>query len=293
MERASRAPSARLSRGEARYRARLGAAVRDRRILVTGASSGIGRAFALQLGAVGADAVLVARREDELARVAEEVELRGGRARIHVADLSRIEAASELAERVLREDGPVDVLVNNAGRSIRRALLDCKPEDFAGLAAVDYLGPVALTLGLLPAMVERGAGHVIQVSTIGVQTGAPNFAPYVAAKAAADHFGRTLRLECGPRGVAVTTVHVPLVRTPMMAPTRVYEAFPALGVERAARRIGRAVVRRPVRVAPRWATGLELLHVAAPGLLQWMFDRAHDPFHAWMAHRLERRERHG
>ena len=291
MDRASGVPAARLPRGEARYRARLGAALRGRRILVTGASSGIGRALALQLGDAGADALLVARREDELARVAEEVGRRGGRARVHVADLSRTEAASALAERVLREAGPVDVLVNNAGRSIRRALLDCKPEDFAGLAAVDYLGPVALTLGLLPEMVRRGSGHVIQVSTIGVQTGAPNFAPYVAAKAAADHFARSLRLECGPRGIDVTSVHVPLVRTPMMAPTRIYQAFPTLGVERAARRIGQAVVERPVRVAPRWATGLELLHVAAPGLLQWVFARAHDPFHAWMARRLERLER--
>ena len=140
-------------------------------------------------------------------------------------------------------------------------------------------------------MVQRGGGHVVQISTIGVQTGAPNFAPYVAAKAAADHFTRTLRLEHGSHGIDVTTIQVPLVRTPMMAPTRIYEAFPALGVERAARRIGWAVVKRPVRVAPRWATALAVLHAAAPGLVQWAFERGHDPFHAWMERRLEKRDR--
>ena len=221
--------------------------------MVTGASSGIGKAFALQAARAGADAILVARREEELAKVAEECERVGGSARFHSADLSSAEGARQLAEAILRDHGHVDVLVNNAGRSIRRALLDCKPEDFDRLMAVNYTGPVALTMGLLPSMVERGDGHVIQISTIGVQTGAPNFGAYVAAKAAADHFARTVRLECGPRGIDVTTLQVPLVRTPMMASTRIYEVFPALGVERAARRIGWAVVKRPVRVAPRWA----------------------------------------
>lgn len=159
---------------EARYLRRLGEALEGRRIVVTGASSGIGRAFALQVAAAGADAVLVARRAEELERVAAECERRGGGASVHVADLSTAEAARALAGGILR-DGPVAVLVNNAGRSIRRRLLDCKPEDFDRLMAVNYSGPVALTMGLLPSMVERGEGHVIQISTIGVQTGAPNF----------------------------------------------------------------------------------------------------------------------
>jgi len=274
------------ARAEERYRARLREALRGRRILITGASSGIGRAFALQAAAAGANAVLVARREDELARVVREFEDRGGKARFHAADLSDIEGSRRLAEMVLHKDGPVDVLVNNAGRSIRRPLVDCKPEDFERLMAVNYLGPLTLTMGLVPSMLERGGGHVIQISSIGVQTGAPNFAPYVAAKAASDHFARTLRLELGPQGIDVTTIQVPLVRTPMMAPTRVYEAFPAQGVERAAQRIGQAVVKRPIRIAPRWSTSLELLHAAAPGLVQWMFTRGHDPFHKLMRRRL-------
>jgi short-subunit dehydrogenase len=279
------------ARRERRYRRRLGEALRGRRILITGASSGIGRAFAIQAARAGAGAILVARREEELAEVAAECERAGAPARVRVADLGNVEACRRLAAAALAEDGPVDVLVNNAGISLRRAVADCKPEDLERLIAVNYVGPMALTLALLPGMLARGRGHVIQISTIGVQTGAPFFAAYLAAKAAADQFARSLRLELGGRGIAVTTIHMPLVRTPMMAPSRIYEAFPALGPERAARRIGWAVVKRPVRVAPRWTTALEVLQAVAPGLLQWVFTRGHDPFHALMARRLERMKR--
>jgi short-subunit dehydrogenase len=278
-------------RADRNYIARLGESLRGRRMLVTGASSGIGRAFVLQAARAGAELVLVARRGDELEQVAKECEGLGGRARVRTADLSSIESCRALAETVLREDGPVDVLVNNAGHSIRRAVVDYKAEDLARLAAVNYLGPMTLTLGLLPAMLDRGAGHIVQISTIGVQTGAPNFAAYVASKAAADHFTRSLRLEVGGRGVAVTTIQIPLVRTAMLAPTRIYDAFPALGAEQAARRIGWAVVTRPVRVAPRWSTFIEVVHAVAPGLLQWVFTHGHEPFHRAMARRLERRNR--
>jgi NAD(P)-dependent dehydrogenase (short-subunit alcohol dehydrogenase family) len=273
---------------ERRYLERLGAALRGRRMLVTGASSGIGRAFALQAGRAGAELVLVARRDAELLQVAAECERLGGRAQVCAADLSEVESCRALVQRVLREIGPVDVLVNNAGHSIRRAVVDYEADDLARLVAVNYLGPMVLTLELLPAMLARGSGHVVQISTIGVQTGAPNFAAYVAAKAASDHFARTLRLELGGRGIAVTTIQMPLVRTAMLAPTRIYEAFPALDAERAARRIGWAVVKRPVRVAPRWSTLLEVVHAVAPGLLQWVFTHGHEPIHRAMARRLER-----
>jgi NAD(P)-dependent dehydrogenase (short-subunit alcohol dehydrogenase family) len=278
-------------RAEARYRERLREALHGRRVLITGASSGIGRAFALQAAGAGGDLILVARRREELELVAEECRRRGGRARVRPADLADLAATRALAEQVLREDGPVDVLVSNAGVSLRRPAADHKPEDVERLAAVNYLGPAALTLGLLPAMLERGHGHVVHVSTIGTQTGAPLFSAYVAAKAASDHFLRTLRLELGGRGLAVTTIHMPLVRTPMMAPSRIYELFPALTVERAARRVGWAVVRRPLRVAPRWSTALELVHTLAPGLLQWVFTRWHDALHGWLGRRLAQRDR--
>ena len=279
------------AKAEQRYLARLGEALRGRRMLVTGASSGIGRGFVLQAARAGANLVLVWRRGVELELIAEECERLGGRASVRTADLASIESCRALAESVLREDGPVDILVNNAGHSIRRAIVDYKAEDLARLVAVNYLGPMTLTLGLLPAMLDRRAGHIVQISTIGVQTGAPNFAAYVAAKAASDHFARTLRLELGGRGIAVTTIQIPLVRTAMLAPTRIYDAFPALGAEQAARRIGWAVVKRPVRVAPRWSTLLEVVHAVAPGLLQWVFTHGHEPFHRAMARRLERMNR--
>ena len=277
-------------RAETRERERLREALRGRRLLVTGASSGIGRAFALQAAAAGADAILVARRGDELARVAAKCHALGGTARVRPADLADPEAVAKLAESVLRDDGPVDVLVNNAGVSLRRPVVEHGPEQVARLASVNYLGPIALTLALLPGMLARGSGHVVHVSTIGTQTGAPNFAAYVAAKAATDHFLRSLRLELGRHGIVVTTIHMPLVRTPMLAPSRIYELFPALTVERAARRIARAVVERPVRIAPRWSTALELLHAIAPGLVQQVFALGHDPLHGWLWRRLARRD---
>ncbi|RIL07743.1 MAG: short-chain dehydrogenase [Proteobacteria bacterium] len=276
---------------EERYVARLAAALRGRRIVVTGASSGIGRAFALQAARAGADLVIVARRRDELEQVAAACAQLGGRAQVRAADLSDVDASRALADVVQRDDGPVDVLVNNAGHSLRRAALEHAPEDLRRLVEVNYLGPMALTLGLLPGMLARGAGHIVQVSTIGVQTGAPNFAAYAAAKAAADEFARTLRLELGGRGIDVTTIHMPLVRTAMLAPTRIYDAFPALDAERAARRIGWAIVQRPVRVAPRWTTALDVAHALAPGLVQWVFRHGHEPFHRAMARRLERSSR--
>jgi short-subunit dehydrogenase len=278
-------------RRERRYLARLGEALHGRRMLVTGASSGIGRAFVLQAARTGADVILVARREPELEQVAAECVRLGGRARIRTTDLSDTEACRRLAETVLRDDGPVDVLVNNAGHSIRRSVVDYKPDDLERLMAVNYLGPMTLTLGLVRGMLARGGGHVVQISTIGVQTGAPNFAAYVAAKAASDHFARSLRLELGGRGIDVTTLQVPLVRTAMMAPTRIYDAFPALAADTAARRIGWAVVKRPIRMAPRWATLLEVVHAVTPGLLQWVFTRCHEPFHRAMARRLDRIQR--
>jgi len=275
-------------RSERRDRRRLAGALRDRRILITGASSGIGRALALQIGDAGADAILVARRADELEKVAKELTRRGGRARFHSTDLADVQESHDLAAAILRDHGPVDVIVHDAGRSIRRPIVDCKAEDFRALAAVNYLGPLALTLGLLPPMLERGRGHLIQVSTIGVQTDAPNFAGYVAARAAADHFAHTLRLELHSQGIDVTTIQMPLVRTAMMAPSPIYRAFPSLGVEQAARRIGWAVIRRPLRGAPRWTTFLEVSNAVIPGVVQWAFDRAHEPVHEHMHRRLAR-----
>lgn len=280
----------RSRRSRERRQQRLAHALSGQRILITGASSGIGRTFAQLVAEAGGDAVLVARRREELEQVSEEFTRFGGVAHVHVADLSDTDAVANLATTVLSEHGPVDILVNNAGRSIRRPVADTKPEDFRQLIDINYLGPVGLTMGLLPAMLEKGRGHIIQISTIGVQTGAPGFSAYVSAKAAADHFARTLRLELGGAGIRVTTIQVPLVRTPMMEPTRIYRAFPAQGLDKAAGRIAEAVIHRPARIASVWSTTLEVIHAVAPGALGWVFKVGHDPFHRLMSKRLERSE---
>ena len=183
--------------------------------------------------------------------------------------------------------------MNNAGLSIRRPVVQSlgRLEDFRRTLAVNYEMPATLSMRLLPRMLERGSGHIVNVSTIGVQTGAPNFPAYVASKAALDHFARALRLELGRRPVAITTVHMPLVRTPMLAPSKIYDSFPALSAARAARKIGWAVIRRPLRVAPRWATLVEVLHAGAPTLVAWAFDTLHEPFHRFMARRRRREGR--
>lgn len=271
-----------------RRQVQFAAALRGRRILITGASSGIGRAFALLVADAGGEAILVARRRSQLAETAAECCARGGSAHFYVADLADAAAVTNLATTILQEHGRIDVLVNNAGGSLRRPLIDTRPEDFQKLVDLNYLGPVRLTLGLLPAMLAAGAGHVVQISTIGVQTGAPNFSAYVASKAAADHFARTLRLELYSKGIRVTTIHVPLVRTAMIAPTKIYQAFPAQGLDRAARRIVRAVIRRPVRISSYWSVALEMLQVCFPTVLQWVFGAFHDPFHRLMRWRLKR-----
>jgi NAD(P)-dependent dehydrogenase (short-subunit alcohol dehydrogenase family) len=272
-----------------RYEARLARAIAGRTVLVTGASSGIGRALAHQLAEAGARLVLVARDPARLERTLAEVRERGAEGLALRADLADRADVRALLETLRGE--AVDVLVNNAGLSIRRSVLRSldRPEDYERLVAVNYLGPLALTLGLLPGMLARRRGHVVNVSTIGVQAGAPNFSGYVASKAALDHFARSLLLELGRGPVRVTTVNMPLVRTPMTLATEIYERFPALEAQQAARRIGRALIRRPVRVAPAWTTALELLHVLAPGPMRDVFALLHDPVHRLLARRAKPR----
>ncbi|QWC84071.1 SDR family NAD(P)-dependent oxidoreductase [Nocardioidaceae bacterium] len=226
-----------------------GSPVEGQRILVTGASSGVGEATARQLAAKGAEVWLVARRLEELQRVATEIEAAGGSARVSTCDLSDLEQVDALVAEVL-EAGGVDVLVNNAGKSIRRSLelsFD-RFHDFERMMAINYFGPVRLTMGLLPSMIERGDGHVVNVLTWGVQGLAPKFAAYTAAKAALDAFGRIASRELRHQGVTVTNVRLDLVRTPMIAPTDAFDNRPARSPEGAARMLVRACEDRPPEV---------------------------------------------
>lgn len=251
--------------------------IAGKRILVTGASAGIGRAAATQLAGQGASVVLVARRERELALVRAEIAAAGGEAVHRACDLSRREEVDALIRWVLDEHGGVDVLVNNAGRSMRRAVVDSfeRLDDFDRAMAVNFFGPVRLTMGLLPAMLERRAGQVVNVGTWTVPAGtSPRFAAYHSSKAALEGFSRCIGAELAGRGVRVTDVHFPLVHTAMSAPTERYRELPGLTPEQAAEWIAVAIRSRPVRIAPRYVLLLRALSAVSPRvvdrlLLRW------------------------
>lgn len=223
--------------------------------MVTGASSGIGAATARSIGAAGATVLLVARSEDGLRAVEREIVASGGSASVLPTDLCDPDATQALVESVRRDHGAVDVLVSNAGRSIRRPiqLSYDRIHDFQRTIDVNYLGPVRLVLGLLPSMRERRHGHIINVSSLGVLFSAPRFSAYLGSKSAFDAFLRCVAPEVREDGVAITSIYMPLVRTPMMEPAHVWGWLPSLSAEGAAERICKAVVERPVASAPRLA----------------------------------------
>jgi NAD(P)-dependent dehydrogenase (short-subunit alcohol dehydrogenase family) len=244
----------------------LSAAVRGKIVLITGASSGIGKATAVKVADAGGTVLLVARSLDKLEETRDEIVAGGGSAHIHQCDLSDIEDVERMAEEVLTYHGHVDILVNNAGRSIRRsiALSYDRYHDFERTIQLNYLGSVRLILALLPAMRARKGGHIINISSIGTQTNPPRFSAYVASKAALDAFSRVIASEVLEDNVHITTVHMPLVRTPMIAPTRMYDMFPAITPEEAAEMIAKAMIRRPKKVATRLGTFGELMYAVAP-----------------------------
>ena len=240
--------------------------VRGRIVMVTGASSGIGEAVAKKLAARGATVLLVARSEETLNLVRKEIAEAGGTAHVHPANLSDLDDVDRLIGEVLGAHGRVDILVNNAGMSIRRSvsLSYDRLHDYQRTMQLNYFGAVRLVLGLLPGMRERGDGHIVNVSSIGVQTNQPRFSAYVASKAALDAFSRSIGTEIVDDGVKVTTVHMPLVRTPMIAPTTIYKAFPALTPDDAADMIVRAIDKRPKRAATTLGNLGQVSYAVAP-----------------------------
>ncbi|HEX3563115.1 MAG TPA: SDR family oxidoreductase [Solirubrobacterales bacterium] len=248
----------------------LSGAIGGKVVLITGASSGIGRAAAIRCGDAGAEVLLVARTPEKLEETRAEIEEAGGSAHIHKCDLSDIEDVERMANEVLDQHGRVDVLVNNAGRSIRRSveLSYERFHDFERTMQLNYFGSLRLILSLLPAMRKRTkgrkGGHIINVSSIGVQTHTPRFSAYVASKAALDAWSRCVASEVLDDGVHITTIYMPLVRTPMIAPTKMYDAFPTSTPEEAAEMITNAMITKPKKVATRLGTFGELLYNVAP-----------------------------
>ncbi|TQF73983.1 SDR family oxidoreductase [Rhodococcus spelaei] len=246
-------------------------------ILLTGASSGVGEAAAHRFAELGAEVVLVARGVEALEAVRDEIRGAGGVAHAIPCDLTDAASVEQLTEVVLAEHGPVDVLVNNAGRSIRRTVEESldRFHDYERTMALNYFGPVRLTLAMLPEMLERGQGHVVNVATWGVPGRVmPKFAAYHASKSAITAFGRDLGAEVSGRGVAVTTVHFPLIRTPMIAPTKDYDSMAALTPQQAADWLVRAVRTRPVELMPSYAELLRFVDSLSPGLVDALVRRA-------------------
>jgi NAD(P)-dependent dehydrogenase (short-subunit alcohol dehydrogenase family)/thioester reductase-like protein len=254
--------------------------VRDKVVVVTGASSGIGKATALKLAEAGARVILVARGEEKLVETKKEIDALGGKAFIYTADVSDMASCDALVARVLEEQGGCDFLVNNAGRSIRRGVANSfdRFHDFERTMQLNYFGALRLIMGFLPKMIEQKRGHIINISSIGVLSNAPRFSAYVASKAALDSFSTCAASEFLDKNINFTTINMPLVRTPMIAPTKIYENVPTLSPEEAADLVVDAIVHKPVRIATRLGIFGAVCHAAAPRLTQVLLNSAFNMF---------------
>lgn len=255
-----------------RWPARTQVDLRGKRILLTGASSGIGAVAAQKLAAEGASVIAVARREDLLAEVVERIVARGGNATSIGADLADLDQVDAVVKAV----GPVEILINNAARSIRRPLVESleRWHDVERVMALNYIAPLRLIRGLAPGMIERGDGHIINIATWRVlPESSPMFGVYNASKAALSAVSRVIDTEWGALGVHSSTVYYPLVATPMIAPTRAYDGVPALTPDEAADWMVTAARTRPIRIAPRKALALRALDVVAPRTLNRLLER--------------------
>jgi NAD(P)-dependent dehydrogenase (short-subunit alcohol dehydrogenase family) len=250
--------------------------IAGKRILLTGASSGIGEAAAEKLAARGATVVAVARRQELLDDLVARITANGGDARAHAVDLSDMDAIDDLVATVERDLGGVDILINNAGKSIRRPLAESldRWHDIERTMTLNYYSPLRLIRGLAPGMIDRGDGHIINVATWGVLSeSSPLFAVYNASKAALSTVSRVIETEWAVKGVHSTTLYYPLVKTPMIEPTRAYDGLPGLSAAEAADWMITAARNRPVRIAPRMAVTAHALNSVAPAAVDAVMKR--------------------
>jgi NAD(P)-dependent dehydrogenase (short-subunit alcohol dehydrogenase family) len=256
------------------------AALGGRYVVITGASSGIGQVTALKVAQAGGIPVLVARGKDKLEATRATIENRGGTAHVYPCDLSDLDAIDALSAQ-LRADLPsIDFVVNNAGRSIRRSLKLSQDRfhDFERTMQLNYFGAIRLVIGLLPKMREGHRGHVVNVSSIGVQTNPPRFSAYVASKAALDAWSNVVASELVGDGITFTSIHMPLVRTPMIAPTKLYDKFPTISPAQAADLVIRALVERPHEINTLLGNAGAVVHTVAPKLAFRVLNLAYHVF---------------
>ncbi len=236
------------------------------KVVITGATSGIGKATALKVAQAGGVPLLVARGKDGLLQTQAEIEAAGGVAHSYRCDLTDLDAIDRLTTKLTKQHGAIGFVVNNAGRSIRRSLRlsSDRFHDFERTMQLNYFGAIRLVMGLLPLMEANGSGHVVNISSIGVQTNPPRFSAYVASKAALDAWSRVVSSEVIGDGVTFTTVHMPLVRTPMIAPTKIYDAFPTITAAQAADLVMSALKDRPNEINTTLGTAGEVAHALLP-----------------------------
>jgi NAD(P)-dependent dehydrogenase (short-subunit alcohol dehydrogenase family) len=242
-------------------------------VLVTGGSSGIGLAAAIKFAEAGAITIICARDEAKLAEAKREIMAaagKGANVATYSADIADEASCAGLINWLTETYGGVDFLINNAGRSIRRAIESSydRFHDFERTMQLNYFGCLRVTMGLLPGMVAKRKGHIVNISSIGVLTNAPRFSAYVASKAALDAWTRCASSEYADTGITFTTINMPLVRTPMIAPTQIYKNVPTLAPEEAADMIAEACVDKPVRIATRLGITGEVLHALLPRVAQ-------------------------
>jgi NAD(P)-dependent dehydrogenase (short-subunit alcohol dehydrogenase family) len=260
-------------------------------VLITGASSGIGKNSAIRLAEAGAHILLVARSPDKLEETAAEIAQLGGMATIHTADISNMEDCDRLVQEVLAQHGHVDILINNAGRSIRRSLelsYD-RFHDFERTMQINYFGAVRLTMGLLPSMSERKQGQVINISSIATLGPSPRFSAYVASKSALDAWTRAAAVEYSDRNVRFTNIHMPLVRTPMIEATTIYDSMPVLTPDEATEMVVDAVINKPKRIATQMGIALQVTNAIAPKLSEVIMNTVFRMFNDSAAARGDKR----
>ena len=241
--------------------------IKGKTVVLTGSSSGIGEQAAYQLAAAGARLCLVARREEELRRVQQAILDAGGEVWIYPADLTDEAGLQAVADKILAEHTRVDVLVNNAAHSIRRPIAQAldRLHDYQRTMNINYIAAVGLTLKLLPRMLDQGDGQVVNISTLSSQVPIPLFSAYLASKTALESFSRSLLAELGHKGIAVTVVYYPMVRTPMSSRTSIYKHMPMMSPAKAAGWIVKAIDQRPARVGSLMGTAGSIALAALPG----------------------------
>jgi NAD(P)-dependent dehydrogenase (short-subunit alcohol dehydrogenase family) len=254
--------------------------VRNKVVVITGGSSGIGLSTAQRVAEAGAITIIVARGETELFKARDDMKARGGKVFAYTADLADMGDCDRLIETILKEHGHVDVLVNNAGRSIRRSieLSYDRFHDFERTMQLNYFGSLRLIMGFLPTMTHRRRGHIINISSIGVLANSPRFSAYVASKAALDAWSRCAQGELSGKGISFTTINMPLVKTPMIAPTKMYDSVPTLSPDEAADLVVKGIIERPSRIATRLGIFASVINALAPKAYEVVMNTAFELF---------------